>query len=161
MMARMYAQDHATIATPIGPVSVSASGDTLTSVRIGAVESPQSPGSAMLRDVTTQIEAWFAGERVDFAISLLPPATPRGHILRAAIASVGYGETLSYGALARKIGSGARAIGQACARNPFPLIIPCHRILAAGGLLGAYSAGDGPATKQWLIDHEQRCRPAG
>ena len=91
---------------------------------------------------------------------MVPLAGPRGEALRAGIAAVGYGETLSYGALARTIGSGARAVGQACARNPYPLVIPCHRILAAGGALGAYSASDGPATKQWLLDHETRTAKA-
>ena len=78
--------------------------------------------------------------------------------LRQAIVDIAYGTTASYGALAKAIGSSPRAIGQACARNPFPIIVPCHRILGAGGALGAYSAGEGPITKSRLLDHE---RPQG
>ncbi len=76
--------------------------------------------------------------------------------MREGLIAVGYGETVSYGELAKRLDSGPRAIGQLCARNPFPIVVPCHRVLGAGGALGSYSAGDGPATKQWLLDHEQR-----
>ena len=62
---------------------------------------------------------------------------------------------MSYGALAQETGSAARAIGQACARNPFPILVPCHRVLGAGGVLGAYSAGEGPHTKSRLLDLER------
>jgi methylated-DNA-[protein]-cysteine S-methyltransferase len=70
--------------------------------------------------------------------------------------AIAYGETLSYGDLARLAGSAPRAIGQACARNPFPIIVPCHRVLSSGGARGHYSGGEGPITKRWLLDHEQR-----
>jgi methylated-DNA-[protein]-cysteine S-methyltransferase len=73
--------------------------------------------------------------------------------LRAAICTIPHGQTARYGALAAQIGSGARAVGQACARNPIPVIIPCHRVLASNGL-GNYSGGGGIRTKQWLLAHE-------
>jgi methylated-DNA-[protein]-cysteine S-methyltransferase len=92
---------------------------------------------------------------MDFDIALAPANTLRGQALRGGLIGVGYGTTLSYGALARQLGSGARAVGQLCARNPFPIVVPCHRILGSGGL-GHYSAGDGITTKQWLLDHERR-----
>jgi len=66
------------------------------------------------------------------------------------------GETISYGALARIAGSSPRAIGQACARNPFPIVVPCHRVVGSGGAIGHYSAGRGIITKSWLLDHERR-----
>ena len=64
-----------------------------------------------------------------------------------------YGETASYGALARRVGSAAQAVGQACGANPIPIIIPCHRVVAAGGL-GGYSGGVGVTTKESLLAHE-------
>ena len=64
-------------------------------------------------------------------------------------------DTLTYGALARVANSSPRAIGQACARNPLPIIIPCHRVTASDGL-GHYSAGAGVPTKRWLLAHEER-----
>ena len=74
----------------------------------------------------------------------------------ARIRGIPIGETLSYGALARIAGSAPRAIGQACARNPFPIVIPCHRVVGSGGMIGHYSGGKGIATKIWLLDHERR-----
>jgi methylated-DNA-[protein]-cysteine S-methyltransferase len=84
------------------------------------------------------------------------PSKGSATAVRAGLIAVGYGETLSYGALARALGSSPRAIGQLCARNPFPIVVPCHRVLGEGGRLGNYSGGDGPKTKSWLLEHERR-----
>lgn len=151
----MYARDHGVIATSIGPVRVEGSEDALVSIRIG--EGSPSPGSAAaVRTALEQLEAWFAGERQDFELPLTPLPTSRGEELRQAMIGIGYGETLSYGELARLTGSSARAIGQICSNNPFPILVPCHRVLADGGRLGNYSGGDGPKTKSWLLEHERR-----
>jgi methylated-DNA-[protein]-cysteine S-methyltransferase len=150
----MYARDHGVIATPIGPVRIEGSETALLSVRIG--EGSPCPGSsAPVREALKQLEQWFAGARQDFDLPLTPLPTSRGTELRAAMIGIGYGETLSYGALARRTGSSARAIGQLCANNPFPILVPCHRVLADGGRLGNYSGGDGPKTKSWLLEHER------
>jgi methylated-DNA-[protein]-cysteine S-methyltransferase len=151
----MYARDHGVIATPIGPVRVEGDDELLVSVRIG--EGTPSPGTAAtVRAAIEQLKAWFAGERQDFDLPLQPLPTPRGEELRQAMIGIGYGETLSYGGLARLTGSSARAIGQICSNNPFPILVPCHRVLADGGKLGNYSGGDGPKTKSWLLEHERR-----
>lgn len=150
----MYARDHGVIATPIGPVRVDGGEDMLVSVTIGA-GSPSPASAAAVCAALEQLGSWFAGERQDFDLPLEPLPTSRGTELRAAMIAIGYGETLSYGALARRTGSSARAIGQLCARNPFPILVPCHRVLADGGRLGNYSGGDGPKTKSWLLDHER------
>ena len=94
--------------------------------------------------------------RTRFDLPLAAPSTPRGAAHRDGIAAIGFGETASYGMVARAIGSGPRAVGQACRRNPFPLIVPCHRIVGAGGSIGHYSAGAGLATKRWLLEFEAR-----
>lgn len=150
----MYARDHGVIATPIGPVRVEGSETALLSVRIGE-GSPVPASSAAVRSALEQLESWFAGERREFDLPLTPLPTPRGEELRQAMIGIGYGETLSYGELARVIGSSARAIGQICSNNPFPILVPCHRVLADGGKLGNYSGGDGPKTKSWLLEHER------
>jgi methylated-DNA-[protein]-cysteine S-methyltransferase len=102
-----------------------------------------------------QLEAWFDGALTTFDLALAPARTPRGEVLRAGLVNVGYGSTTTYGALATTLGSSSRAIGQLCARNPFPIVIPCHRVLASGGGADRYSAGAGPITKQWLIAFER------
>lgn len=153
----MYARDMARIATPVGVVTIYGDEVAITSVEIeAAAGNPKSGTSSPVRDAADQLQAWFAGERTAFHLPLAVARTPRGQMLRDAMIAIGYGETLSYGALAATIGSSPRAIGQACARNPFPIIVPCHRVTNADGSLGSYSAGAGPATKSWLLDFERR-----
>lgn len=156
MKARMSARDLARLATPIGWVEVSGTDDRVERVAILAGDAaPVRAAAHAVRLAADQLGAFFAGERRAFDLPLAPAATPRGSALRDAIVAVGYGETLGYGEIARRVGSSARAVGQACARNPLPLIVPCHRVLAAGGL-GHYSAGAGLPTKEWLLAHERR-----
>lgn len=152
----MYARDHALIATPIGPMRVEGDETAVLRVLIGADGSATIGSTAPVRAAAEQLLAYFAGDLKAFDLPLPPLASPRGRQLRDGLIALRYGETASYGELARRLQSGARAIGQLCARNPLPVIIPCHRVTAVGGALGSYSAGDGPATKQWLLDHEQR-----
>ncbi len=152
----MYARDHALIATPIGPIRIEGKEGYLERIAIGA-EGPTCHGSVpAVRTAAEQLEQWFAGERRDFEIALAPACSARGACLREGLIAVPFGQTISYGELSRALGSSARAIGQLCARNPFPLVVPCHRVLNQGGGLGAYSAGQGPVTKSWLLDHERR-----
>lgn len=142
------------IATPIGPVLVEAEGGVLTGVRIGR-DGPDSSAEPILREAVAQIRAYFAGGLTSFDLALAPAESERGPELRAAICRVGFGETATYGDIAGRTGASARAIGQACATNRFPIVVPCHRVLPSGGGLGYYSAGDGPATKVWLLKHER------
>ena len=153
----MYARDLAIIATPIGMVRVSGTATMVESITIGGQAGDFiCDGEGAVAEAAVQLREWFAGTRTAFDLPLAASATIRGKALRDGMIAVQYGDTMSYGALANAIGSSARAIGQACARNPFPIVVPCHRILDASGALGAYSAGDGPATKSWLLDHERR-----
>ena len=147
-----YARAAATIATPIGPIRIEADGDALTGIRIGRAGGEAD--TPLLREAAAQLAAYFAGDLTAFDLPLASAASERGPDLREAISSVGYGDTASYGELAARTGASARAVGQACASNPFPIIVPCHRVLPTGGALGFYSAGDGPATKAWLLKHE-------
>ena len=155
----MYAREQSQFATPVGTVTLTAVGPVLVSLTIGGADAISRETSAVLVAATEQVEQWFAGERTTFDLPLQPLATVRGEALRQGMIDIGYGMTMSYGALARHIGSSPRAIGQACARNPLPIIVPCHRVLASGGVLGNYSGGEGPVTKAWLLAHEARHHP--
>ena len=155
---RMYARDAASIATPIGLVRVTGTADRIDAIAILAAGDAIASDAPAIREAIQQLDAYFAGRLTAFDLPLAPSPTARGADLRRAIVDIGYGQTASYGALAKAIGSSPRAIGQACARNPFPIIVPCLRLLGAGGRLGAYSAGNGPITKSRLLDHE---RPQG
>ncbi len=142
-----------TLETPIGPLTVETNARHLTRLAWLRVEA-ENPGDPLLGEALAQLRAYFNHHLTDFDLPLAPASSPRGNALRDAIRGIPHGEALSYGALARIAASGPRAIGQACARNPFPVVVPCHRVLAAGGRLGAYSGGNGPDTKRQLLDHE-------
>jgi methylated-DNA-[protein]-cysteine S-methyltransferase len=150
----------ASLMSPIGLIVLSAQGGELVSVQIDPTGSLEEiPATTpLLHEATRQMRAYFAQECQGFDLPLRPLPTERGEALRAAIASVPCGETLSYGALANQIASAPRAVGQACKRNPFPIIIPCHRITSASGP-EHYSGGAGVKTKAWLLDFEQAALP--
>jgi methylated-DNA-[protein]-cysteine S-methyltransferase len=145
------------IVTPIGTITLTADERHLLSLSIGGEGDELAPRVAhlLLREACAQISDWFAGTRQDFDLPLAPLPSARGNQLRAGITAIPYGETLTYGALAQKLGSAPRAVGQACMRNPFPLLIPCHRVTSASGP-EHYSGGDGVRTKAWLIGFERR-----
>ena len=151
-----YAHDEAVIATPIGAVRIVGEDDRIDRVTIGEDSTARGGDAPAVREAARQISAYLAGDSFAFDLPLAPARSLRGEALRAGIAAIGYGETLSYGTLARLLASGPRAIGQACARNPFPIVIPCHRVIGGGGSLGHYSGGRGLETKQALLDLEAR-----
>ena len=114
--------------------------------------------------VVTAVDAakrYFAGEQIDFSALQLDLSGQDSFFqqIYAAARRVGWGHTTTYGTLAKELGAGpevARNVGQAMAKNPVPLIIPCHRVLAAGGKLGGFSAPGGSATKQRMLEMEGR-----
>ena len=145
-----------TVATPIGPMTLSARNGRLTALTWaaeGEADLPSSEDAGLLAEAARQLEGWFAGRRRAFRLPLAPPATPFGGAVRQAMLDIPYGTTASYTDLARRVGSAPRAIGNACGRNPLPVIVPCHRVVAEGGI-GGYSGGQGLATKRWLLAHE-------
>ncbi len=148
----------AILPSPIGTIIIDCDERQLLSLAIQAdgevAARGKGEGNALSREAARQIEAYFARQLRDFDLPLAPLTSPRGEALRAAIRSIPFGESASYGELARAIGSGPRAIGQACRRNPLPIIVACHRVTTGTGALGHYSAGSGARTKRWLLDHE-------
>ena len=117
-------------------------------------------------DAISAAKRYFIGEKVDFSALQLDLGIQGGFFARiyAEARRVGWGSTTTYGTLARQLGAGpetARDVGQAMARNPVPLIIPCHRVLAAGGKVGGFSAPGGSATKLRMLELEGiRLEPA-
>jgi methylated-DNA-[protein]-cysteine S-methyltransferase len=110
-------------------------------------------------DVMAAAKRYFAGEKTDFSDVALDLGEQSDLFLQiyAAARHIGYGETTTYGALARQLGGDwemARDVGQAMARNPVPLIIPCHRVLAAGGKVGGFSAPGGADSKVRMLELE-------
>jgi methylated-DNA-[protein]-cysteine S-methyltransferase len=104
------------------------------------------------------IVGYFAGERIEFADAIIDLSGSDGfhREVYAAARACGWGRTTTYGEIARLIGAPdkAREVGQALARNPLPLIVPCHRVLAAGDKIGGFSAPGGVATKARMLELE-------
>ena len=141
------------LATPVGVVRVTVRQGAIAAITIhadatGAPVGP--PENPVLRDAIAQLGDYFAGTRDRFDLPLAPAATPHQAAARRAMIAIPPGRTATYGQLATTIGSGPRAVGRACATNPLPIVVPCHRVLPATGL-GAYSGGAGPETKRRLL----------
>ncbi|HXN35969.1 MAG TPA: methylated-DNA--[protein]-cysteine S-methyltransferase [Opitutaceae bacterium] len=115
-------------------------------------------GGTLVRDeraaaaARAQVQAWFKGRRRGFSARLAAEGTPFQRRVWAEIARIPFGETLTYGEVARKVGSSARAVGRASATNPICLIVPCHRVMGADGSLTGFAFGN--ATKRRLLDFE-------
>jgi len=111
---------------------------------------------SLLKDDIRQLKAYFAGELKQFSVKIVLTGTPFQCRVWTALQKTAYGETVSYGELARLINNpkACRAVGAANARNPLPLIIPCHRVIGSNGKLVGF--GGGLQLKQALLDHERR-----
>lgn len=111
---------------------------------------------AALAEAKRQIEEYFAGARQDFDLPLSPQGTPFQCRVWAELRRIPFGETISYGELAARIGkpSASRAVGAANGRNPLPVVVPCHRVIGSDGRLTGF--GGGLPTKQALLDLERR-----
>lgn len=108
--------------------------------------------SALLAEACRQLGEYFCGTRRSFELPIAFADGLTGDVMRA-MCAIPFGETRTYGDLAKDLGVPAQAVGQACGANPVPVIVPCHRILGATGL-GGFSAPGGVETKVALLKHE-------
>ncbi len=115
-----------------------------------------------MREVQELVSAYYEGDYVDFGLEVPVVLDGVGEfgrgVLEALRRDVRYGETISYGELAERVGRGgaARAVGGALGRNPVPLIIPCHRVICANGGIGGFSAAGGSWVKEKMLDFERK-----
>ncbi len=137
------------LASPFGLLTV-----TETGSRIAAVswESGWSDDTPLLAEAEMQLAAYFARSRRAFDLPLAMAPGLTGQVQRAMLA-IPFGDTRTYGDLAKQLGTNAQAIGQACGANAIPILIPCHRVLGQSGL-GGFSAPGGVETKVALLRHE-------
>ena len=136
------------LASPIGTLTLREDRGALVALTIGGEAAHDE--TALLTRASAQLLDYFAGKRRHFDLPLAPQGTPFQRALWQALSAIPYGELRTYGELACALGSVPRAVGGACGRNPIPIIIPCHRVVAAGSL-GGFSGGEGRATKQKLL----------
>lgn len=112
---------------------------------------PDQQKTDLLLEAKRQLDLYFDGELTDFDLPLDPYGTPFQKKVWAVMNSIAYGETMTYGDIAKELGSAAQAVGNACGANPLPIIQPCHRVLAAGGKIGGYSGEGGAETKMAFL----------
>ncbi len=154
-----------TVDSPIGPLTLAGHGTVLTNLRmVDQAHEPSragwSPEPDAFGDAVEQLAAYFAGELVDFDVELDLRGTPFQRRVWQALLTIPYGETRSYGQIAEQIGApgSARAVGLANGRNPIAIVVPCHRVIGAGGSLTGY--GGGLDRKRTLLNLEKRRAPA-
>ena len=150
------------IESPIGRLLLVADEEGLRQVSFAEGRTPASVDPSWekddrhLRESVRQLQAFFAGELERFELPLKPEGTEFQQKVWSALCRIPFGETRSYGELARRLGnpSASRAVGLANGSNPIAIIIPCHRVIGSNGKLTGY--GGGLENKQWLLDFERR-----
>jgi len=144
--------------SPVGWLGIRTDGASVTAVDI----QPDRPGTGsepglVARRAEQALARYFAGDTAALSgLPVAPVGTPFQQRVWNRMSAIPAGETLTYGALAGDLGTSARAVGGACRANPIPIVIPCHRVVAAQGL-GGYSGergGDWLEKKRWLLAHE-------
>jgi methylated-DNA-[protein]-cysteine S-methyltransferase len=147
--------------TPIGRLLLVARGEALSGVIIedhaGAPldDAGWVQDEARLRRARAQLTEYFEGVRTSFDLPMATVGTPFQRRVWSALQTIPFGETITYGELARRVGSpgAARAVGRANATNPLPIVVPCHRVIGKDGSLTGYAGGE--ERKRWLLEHER------
>lgn len=113
--------------------------------------SPFQDPSPLLVEAKKQLDAYFDGDLTTFDLPINPMGSKHQEKVWRAMLDIPCGETMTYGALAKKIGSAAQPVGSACGRNPIPILVPCHRVVGSNGNFGGYSGDGGLYTKRALL----------
>jgi methylated-DNA-[protein]-cysteine S-methyltransferase len=149
------------VESPIGRLEITSDGDSITSLAIereGRLPHDEldERTNPVLDRAAVQLGEYFAGTRRDFDLPVSLSGTAFQQSVWAQLTDLPYGEVSSYGELGLSTGraTAGRAVGGAVGANPIPIIVPCHRVLAANNRITGYSGGEGIPTKQWLLAHE-------
>jgi methylated-DNA-[protein]-cysteine S-methyltransferase len=146
--------------SPIGPLGLIASDTALEGVLFDGRKLRSEGRSPVLHEAGRQFDAYFEGELVEFDLPLALNGTDFQRRCWLALATIPYGQTVSYGEQARRLGLGsdrARAVGAANGANPLPIVLPCHRVVGADGSLTGF--GGGLHVKRFLLEHEGALLP--
>jgi methylated-DNA-[protein]-cysteine S-methyltransferase len=148
----------ASIRAPFAHLGIRMIDNKLAAIDFIESETEIKPADDVTADVCKQIRRYLddAGANEQFGIPCSFSATPFQHRVWSELQKIPPGEVVTYGELAKKLGTSARAVGNACRQNPVPVVIPCHRVVAAGGI-GGYAGdtgGDLLKIKSWLLQHE-------
>ena len=139
-----------TIDSPTGPLTITEEENAITRLTWGTGGTEPTP---LLTETADQLARYFARDLKSFDLPLAPRASAAGQGFLAALQDIPYGETRTYGQMAKSLGISPQAAGQACGANPIAIIIPCHRVTGTGNL-GGFSAPDGIEKKVALLKLE-------
>jgi len=149
---------------PFAVLGLRTNASALTSLHyLPRTERAAAPVDRVAERAARELERWLDDPGFRFTVALSPEGTPFRQRVWAALTAIPRGQSRTYGDVARVVQSAPRAVGQACGDNPIPLIIPCHRVVAADGSLGGFmhaTDGDSLAIKRWLLAHEGAHVPA-
>lgn len=158
MEPHFYQAYQAIVAAPGFSLGVSCDDEALIGIDFIEPQSEQAPTCPLARVAVEQLWHWLKDSDHRFDLPLRTVGSPFQRRVWAGIGEIPHGETLTYGQLAVRVGSAARAVGGACGANPFPVVVPCHRVVAADGGLGGFARNRGGFlldVKRWLINHER------
>jgi methylated-DNA-[protein]-cysteine S-methyltransferase len=161
---------HVILDSPIGPLTIVAEDGAITALYMDmqrhapgaeAFGLPGDPGDEPFATAARQLDAYFAGQLTDFDLPLAPAGTDFQRRVWDGLRAIPYGQTVSYGELARRVGNPAasRAVGLANGRNPIAIVVPCHRVIGTDGSLTGY--GGGLDRKRFLLALERGTAPGG
>ena len=139
--------------SPLGKLTIQERDGAIVALNWGELKGTgEAPQSAVLVEAKRQLEAYFAGTLKDFDLPLAGAGSDFERRVWQRMCAIPYGQTLTYGQMAKEVGGGdPRAVGTACGSNPIPILVPCHRVMAAGGSMGGYSGRGGLETKSKLL----------
>jgi len=132
--------------------------DWITGIDFLPEQEEVAPQTPLAAEAVRQLRAWRDDPRFAFGLPLRPAGTLFQRRVWATIAAIPFAETRTYGEVAKSLKNAPRAVGQACGANPYPVVVPCHRVVAAGGGLGGFGKQDDGAAldiKRWLLAHER------
>ncbi len=156
---------HARLVTPFAVLGIVTRQNSVSEIAfLPTGTAPLEPQTSLAVEACSQLQAYLTDPQVRFDLPLSPSGTPFQLKVWQALLEIPSGSTLTYGALAERLETSPRAVGRACGANPIPLIVPCHRVVAAQGLGGFmhHGAGGPLAIKRWLLEHEHaQLRSAG
>lgn len=147
----------AIVNAPEFSIGIECNADEITGIDYLEPRPELAPTTPLAQEAVRQLRAWLKDPHFEFGLPLAPAGTHFQRRVWDCIAAIPPGQTLSYGEVAALIRSGPRAVGNACGANPYPIVVPCHRVVAANHGLGGFARNSGGFLldiKKWLLRHE-------
>jgi methylated-DNA-[protein]-cysteine S-methyltransferase len=147
----------AVLSAPTFAIGVCCNDDEITAIEYLEPRTEIAPKTPLAKEAVRQLRAWLKDPRFEFGLPLAPAGTHFQRKVWEQIAEIPAGQTKSYGEVAATIRSGPRAVGNACGANPYPIVVPCHRVVGANQGLGGFARQRGGFLldiKKWLLQHE-------